>query len=253
MSIGPRALAVALSVASCAQGVRSVPDSVATAPETNAMPPSRDEVVAYARRYVDAKWLARADNVFHGEDPDGVRLDTPDVGQVAGGWSVGENTGVAYQWGGFDTPETFARKVSLGWPAGHAELTRTSPASQRAAGIDCSGLVARSWGLARKVSTRELPALTLVLPGYSRLCPGDILNKVNAHVLLFEGFADPEQSRAKVIEAGSRRGGAWRVVESEYAVDSLERFGFVPLRDKRRPASEDCGANVTSRDVSANK
>jgi hypothetical protein len=44
-------------------------------------------------------------------------------------------------------------------------------------------------------------------------------------MLLFEGFADPEQSRAKVIEAGSWRGGAWRVVESEYAVDALERFG----------------------------
>jgi hypothetical protein len=57
------------------------------------------------------------------------------------------------------------------------------------------------------------------------------------HVLLFEGFADPERSRAKVIEAGSWRGGAWRVVESEYAVDALERFGFVPLRDERRPAS----------------
>ena len=252
MSIGPRALAVALSVASCARGAQSVPPSVATTLETDPVPPSRDEVVAYARRYVDAKWLARTENVFHGEDPDGVRLDTPDVGQVAGGWSVGENTGIAYQWGGFDTPETFARKVSLGWPAGHAERTRTSPASKHAAGIDCSGLVARSWGLARKVSTRELPALTSVLPGYSHLCPGDILNKVNAHVLLFAGFADPEHSRARVIEAGSWRGGQWRVVESEYTVDALERFGFVPLRDRRRLASEDCGP-VSSGDLSASR
>src|SRR5580704_16962341 len=159
MSLGPRALAVALSVASCTQGVRSVPDSVATAPETNAAPPSRDEVVAYARRYVETKWLAHTENVFHGEDPDGVRLDTPDVGEVAGGWSVGENAGVAYQWGGFDTPETFARQVSHGWPAGHAARAPAAPASKDAAATDCWGLVAASRGVARKRSPRELVAL----------------------------------------------------------------------------------------------
>ena len=168
--------------------------------------PTRDDVVAYARRYVTLRWVAGPEHLFHGVDADGVRLDTADARHVRrGGWEVGENIGMPYRWGGFDTPEEFARKVSLGWPAGHVEWSRDAPASKHAAGIDCSGLVSRSWGLTRKASTRDFPAISVALSDFASLLPGDILDKEDAHVLLFESFVE-SRTDAREGHRGGRLG-----------------------------------------------
>ncbi len=44
-----------------------------------------------------------------------------------------------------------------------------------------------------------------------------------AHVLLFVTFTDATRTRAQVIEAGAWDGRAWKVVESEYALEALAR------------------------------
>jgi hypothetical protein len=198
-------------------------------------PPAREAVVAYARRYVDLRWEARPAHVFHGVmEGEAIRIDTPDDQFIRGGWMVGSNVGMPYSWGGFDTPDEFVRKLDADRPAGYVERTRAARGSAYAAGVDCSGLVSRAWGLSRKYSTRELPAVSAVIEDVSGILPGDILNKPAGHVLLFVGFADATRTTLKVIEAGAWDGRAWKVVESEYAIDRLTHDGFVALRDKRR-------------------
>ena len=129
--------------------------------------------------------------------------------------------GVPYSWGGEDTPEEFVRKVGERWPAGHVPNGRESRRSQHTAGVDCSGLVSRSWRLPRKVSTGELAAVSVKLTDARDLLPGDVLNKSNGPVLLFATFTDATRTRARVIEAGAWDGRAWKVVESEYALEAL--------------------------------
>lgn len=196
--------------------------------------PSRDEVVAYARRYIGLSWVARPDHVFHGLDRRGTRVDTPDEHYLRNGWKLGENVGVPYCWGGFDTPEQFLRKLDGDWPAGHAVRTRSDRASWYTAGIDCSGLISRSWGLPRKYTTREFPTIAARLVHATDLLPGDILDKPDGHAMLFESFTDTARTQVRVVEAGAWNGRAWRVVESDYPVEQLEADGFVPLRDARR-------------------
>jgi hypothetical protein len=172
--------------------------------------------------------------VFHGVDGAGTRVDTAETPYVRGGWSVGDNVGMAYAWGGFDTPDEFLRKINDGRPAGHVERSRSARGSYYAAGIDCSGLVDRSWGLSEKYTTRGLAKVTVQLESVNALLPGDVLDKPGSHVMLFEGFDDEDRSRARFIEAGAWDGRAWKVVESTYSLAQLVEAGFLPLRDARR-------------------
>ena len=142
------ALVVAVAVAGC-----DLPRAPTAPSAPTADVPSREGVVAYARRYVELAWVGGPEHVFHG--------------------------------------------------------------------VDCSGLVSRSWRLPRKVSTRELAAMSVKLADARDLLPGDVLNKSNGHVLLFVTFTDATRTRARVIEAGAWDGRAWRVVESEYALEAL--------------------------------
>jgi hypothetical protein len=232
------ATAIAFTALACsspgARVVRIARSEPAPAPPREP-PPNREAVVAYARRYVELRWEARPEHAFHGVlEKEGMRVDTPDHPSVLGGWSVGDNVGVPYSWGGFDTPEDFARKIDEGRPAGYVERNRQARGSAYVAGIDCSGLVSRSWGLPRNFSTRELPSVTTRLGAMSELQPGDILNKENGHVLLFVEFGDAGHTLLRVVEAGAWDGRDWKTVESEYAADRLVHDGFVPLRDSRR-------------------
>ena len=200
---------------------------------------SRADCLATAERYASHRWFADAANVFHGLDPDGIRVDTPDIswnrpGAVAGWWRpCAWNTGVPYQWGGFATPEQFDRDLAAGLAAGDvytAEKRRLldDAVSRHATGIDCSGFISRCWNLPRSFSTRELPALCTPLASWDELRPGDILNTHNAHVILFRGWADAGRSRLLATEAGVPP--HWLVVHRTVARHVLERQGFQPLR-----------------------
>jgi hypothetical protein len=182
-----------------------------------------------ARSYVDHVWRATHANVLHGVDADGVRVDTPDSGFVKDGWRAdgSANTGVPYQWGGFSTLAEFDAGVRASRCAGHAPADESSDASYRAVGVDCSGLVSRAWNLPFKHSSASLPSLCYALDGWTELLPGDIANRANHHVMLFESYANAEKTQLRVIEAAVPAVHA-TVVE----VAELARSGYVPLRYK---------------------
>jgi hypothetical protein len=222
------------SAAPPAASPAAVTPPAATAPPRADGLRSREEVVTFAQRYVDLVWVAREEHAFHDLDGHGTRVDTPDESFVRDGWKAGPNTGMPYAWGGSDTPEDFARKIADGVHAGHVPRSRSAPGSEETAGIDCSGLVARSWGLPRTYATAELPSISMRLTSFDDLLPGDVINKPKAHVMIFVRFAAADRQRVHVIEGGAWDGRAWRVVESEYDVARLEQDGFFPLRDARR-------------------
>jgi hypothetical protein len=232
-------LVIALVLVGCSAAPRPPPRlayaKIETKPDAKIdAAPSREEVVAYARRYVDLVWVAREDHAFHGVDADGIPVDTPNDGFVKDGWKVGENRGVPYAWGVYDSPEDFARKVEEGRRAGHVPKSRASKRSAETAGIDCSGLLSKSWQLSRTYSTGQLPEITKRLSSFDELLPGDAIDKPNAHVMVFVSFVTADKKRVHVIEGGAWDGRAYRAVESDYDVERLERDGFVPLRDARR-------------------
>ena len=176
---------------------------------------TRSEAVAIAESYVVHEWTPTAANAFHGVDPDGIRVDTPDSdfqpeGDERGWWIAGQrNVALPYKWGGFDTPEEFDRGVREGKYAGDiysAEKRRLldDAVSNLAVGIDCSGYVSRCWRLPRSYSTREMPELCDPVPDPAQLQPGDIFNRHNAHVRLFAGWADAARTQVRVYEASAK-------------------------------------------------
>lgn len=195
---------------------------------------TRAEVVEHARAYARHRWSASPRNAFHGEDRFGNRIDTPDAAgtDLATGWRAdGEpNQGVAYQWGGFSSIAEFEAGVAEGKWAGHLPTDGRSFYTPAAVGVDCSGLIARVWGLPRKESTRSLPRICRELRSYDDLLPGDILNLRDRHTMLFVAWEDAARSRLRVIEATVREG---RVHESIHVRRELEQRGYVPLRYPR--------------------
>jgi hypothetical protein len=89
-------------------------------------------------------------------------------------------------------------------------------------------LISRCWRLSRSYSTRELESLCKKLDDYSLLKPGDILNKHNAHVLLFERFTDASKTRILAYQTGSPP--TWKVLRHTVPVTYLQERGYAPLR-----------------------
>jgi hypothetical protein len=197
---------------------------------------TRTEALAIAAAYVAHEWRATEANIFHGTDPQGIRVDTLDAafqptgGDDRGWWVVGQkNVGIPYKWGGFDTPEEFGRGVREGRYAGDvytAEKRRLldDGVSNHAVGIDCSGLISRCWKLSRSYSTRELPELCVPIQDFSQLAPGDIFNKHNKHVRMFAGWADTARTRAIVYEAGPK------VALNEHSMKAMLEEGYSAWR-----------------------
>lgn len=192
---------------------------------------TRAAVVAHARAFAEHRWSASEANAFHGVDQWGNRIDTPDAdGSGLGtGWSLtgAPNQGVSYQWGGSSSIAEFEAGVAAGKWAGHLPTDGQSYFTPQAVGVDCSGLVTQVWRLPHKESTRSLPRLCRELADYDELLPGDILNLVDRHTMLFVGWEDADRQVLRVIEATVREG---RVHESTHARAELQRKGYRPLR-----------------------
>jgi hypothetical protein len=200
---------------------------------------TRSECLAIAESYRTHRWRPTQANALHGFDPEGIRVDTPDIGYGGAGafpgWWIPDqvNVGVPYQWGGFASPASFDDDIAAGKAAGDvytAEKRRLLLAgvSRYATGIDCSGFISRCWKLETPCSTRELEAICEPLASWNDLRPGDVLNTFNSHVLLFAGWLDPARTRLVAYETGSPP--HWLVVRHSIAVDFLKRNGFTPLR-----------------------
>lgn len=200
----------------------------------------REEVIAIAEAFRTHLWYPTDNNVFHGEDPDGVQVDTPDVaykGAIRPGWwqPNQENMGIPYKWGGFDSLAEFDSKLAKGHYAGdlYTDAKRSAlydAVSPYACGIDCSGFVSKCWRLDRSYSTRNLPDICDRLKDYGDLRPGDILNKKNTHVLIFVHFIDPERKYFMAYETGSPP--SWKVLKHRIEVEYVKGLGFLPYRYK---------------------
>lgn len=203
-------------------------------------PVTRTQALHTAWTYTQVEWVPENRHIYHGRDTDGIEVQTPDDSLTSHGfsngwWKVGQKAkGMPYQWGGFDTPQTFADSLARGEYAGDISTTYKrkhgdAVVSKHATGIDCSGFVSRCWNLPRPVSTRQLPSLCDRLASWDDLKPGDILLN-DRHVVLFAGW----QNRGKIILAyESGPFPVWRVNAAAIPVAKLLKEGYAPLRYRK--------------------
>jgi len=213
----------ALILASCAQSI------------------SREQVMQTAHSYTEIRWMPEERHVRHGKDGLGQWVHTPDItlekhnGDKRGWWQPGvEAVSMPYKWGGFDTPESFQRKIRRGYFAGDVATQEKlrlleRGVSNRATGIDCSGFISRCWGLPRAYSTRRLHLVSRRLESWDELKAGDML-LTRGHVMLFAGWSKPG-IEIEIYEAGPLP--RWGVNRSKYQVESLLSAGYAPWRYNR--------------------
>ena len=200
----------------------------AAAVQDSSVQSRRESIIELAESFASVTWTAEERHFFHGDDESGVRIDTPDVALDEKGFKVGPgNVGMPYCWGGFTSLETFESELADSRWAGHVPNRGNAMGSSQTIGVDCSGLVSRCWSLPAKQSTRSLGALCYELDDYDQLMPGDIVNRFDAHVAIFTGWADEERTKINVIEAARLR-----VEESVYEVSVLRKNNFLPMRYK---------------------
>jgi cell wall-associated NlpC family hydrolase len=197
----------------------------------------REKAIATAWRYSTIEWTPTAASQFHGKDKQGIEVHTPDAtlpahGFANGWWKPGQPArGMPYQWGGFDTPESFQSALAQGKYAGDigsSEKQKLGDAgvSREACGIDCSGFISRCWDLPRPYSTKQLPSICWKLSSWDELKPGDILLN-HRHVLLFKGWKIPGKE-LYAYEAGPFP--VWRVNAAAMESDKLAKNGYAPWR-----------------------
>ena len=198
---------------------------------------TRDEAIATAFRYTQVQWTPQEINVRHGTDSKGVMVHTPDKslsahGDSRGWWQPGKPAkSMPYQWGGFDTPESFVAKIAAGKKAGDVandakRKLGDAGTSAESCGIDCSGFISRCWNLRRPYSTRQLPTICDPLASWEDLRPGDILLN-DKHVVLFVKWNVPGKEIA-AYEAGPFP--VWKVSACGLDRDKLLKLGYAPWR-----------------------
>ncbi len=199
-----------------------------------------EEAIRTALTYTELEWLPEARHIRHGKDLKGITVHTPDTtlteyGDNRGWWEPGVPAkGMAYKWGGFDTPESFLGGLEKGKKAGDIANTHKirlddAAVSQGSVGIDCSGFVSRCWGLPRHFSTPELPSICDPI-AWDKLRTGDIILK-NGHVLM---FADRQGGYIIGYEAGPIP--TWRARRCAILISKLKDDGYTPWRYRKMAA-----------------
>lgn len=213
--------------------------AVALGHDQNALAQSitRTEALRTAESFIHHRWESTVRNQFHGRDSAGVEVQTPDRDSSRGSpsqdcWRVNaENIGVAYKWGGVDTPATFDAGIREGKAAGDvytSEKRRRGKAgmSQAAVGVDCSGFIGRCWKVDTRYSTATLASICQKLPGTAARRPADIMNQPHGHVVLFVRWLDRDKGRALFYESAPFS----KTLASERNVNQMSAAGYIPLR-----------------------
>jgi hypothetical protein len=195
--------------------------------------------LARARKYLEAEWMLRPGNFQHAgiqhecEPAQGLIWSRPSkLSEAKLGKTV---SAVPYKWGGFDSVEQFKQRVSGTRPAlaGNVCTCRDPRANgcfvPKAAGVDCSGFVSRSWGLSGHTGTSRLLGIATQLPSIYELKPGDILNRPGNHVRLFVRFEPGPEVRLRTLESAVSCGG---VCERVYTPAQL--MFYRPMRLRRQ-------------------
>jgi len=146
--------------------------------DVTALSITRDQVISNAEAYRSHTWTVGPNNYSSRTCSNGCPVGPSH-------WSIGTQvTGVAYQWGGYDTISSFDSKLSQGYLAG--DVSGTSCVGSCATGVDCSGFVSRAWETSR-YTTSTLPSVSTQI-ARSELKKGDILDNISSHVVLFSYF-----------------------------------------------------------------
>ncbi|HEX9963276.1 MAG TPA: hypothetical protein VGB00_20255 [Pyrinomonadaceae bacterium] len=156
-----------------------------------ALPPiSRDQILQNAQAYIDSETELSEQNI-NGNCPGRIKpryLGAP-----------GKYKSVPYDWGGWDTIADFQRFMLQGRQAGDIVRTGQKTVESCSRGVDCSGFVTRCWGIeSQKYGTATLPQISVEIP-LSQIKPGDILNKVSDHVVIFAKFEMVNQRPVRVL------------------------------------------------------
>ncbi|HOT98115.1 MAG TPA: hypothetical protein PLN61_00165 [bacterium] len=177
---------------------------------------SREQIIQTARQYSEHAWTCGANN----QEAKCVTAATYQC-KFKPGDTI---TGIAYDWGGFDSPEEFDRKLAAGQAAGsHSKEGITNCTT----GIDCSGFVMRCWGIDTDNPRYTTSTIRSIAPRpkyiwYTEMQPGDALVKPGSHIVLFAGYSPANEPM--VYEAS---GSASRVI---FQVCSWGRFrDYYPL------------------------
>ncbi len=236
MAKSARASLIIFSLFAACSGVKDIPGPAPTV--------TRAEALEISRAYTQLNWKGTTENVRHGTDADGIRVDTPDVsvnGKYPGSWwRPGTiSKGMPYKWGGFDTPRSFTQRlksdaVNGGMPAAAGDLGSNEKqaggdavVSRFAAGVDCSGFVSRCLRLSRPYSTRELSALCAPIK-WEELKTGDIILSPGVHVLMFIQWTDEKKNIFLGCECGPLP--VWRCGEHRLSRSHLTPLGYRPMR-----------------------
>lgn len=199
-----------------------------------------EEALRIAQAYAELEWIPEERHIRHGKDKKGVTVHTPDTslkdhGDERGWWQPGVPAkGMAYKWGGFDTPKTFMEGLQEGKKAGDIANSYkinldNAAVSQGSVGVDCSGFVSRCWGLCKPVSTRDLPSISHPV-SWDELRLGDILLK-RGHVVMFVA-----RKGNVIISYESGAFPTWRVRRSAMTINYMKNDGYSPWRYRKMEA-----------------
>ncbi|WP_432096972.1 FG-GAP repeat domain-containing protein [Streptomyces sp. bgisy100] len=92
---------------------------------------------------------------------------------------------------------------------------------------DCSGMVSMAWHLPTSATTWTLPNYSTRLGSLDDLKPGDILNNIDRHVVIFASWTDSSHTTANIMEE-ARTGTNAR--KSTYSRNYINSNGFKPYR-----------------------
>jgi hypothetical protein len=198
---------------------------------------TRAESLKIAESFIQHRWQSSAKNVRHGKDAKGIEIHTPDRKGGHGSppsecWVPdADNVGVAYKWGGNDSPKSFSAGIRAGKAGGDVYTSEKrrlgdKAVSGDAVGIDCSGFINHCWKLSVRHSTHSFASICQKLPSPAALEPADIMNTAHGHVLLFVKWLDDEKRRALFYEAAPFS----KTLASERDVNEMAAAGYKPLR-----------------------
>jgi len=168
---------------------------------------TRDRVMAKARAFAFHPWGCKAAN-----------LSATCAAGYESAYFVGDQLGVAYDWGGFVSLREFDAHIAQGYGAGSFPSDGVLSCTT---GLDCSGFVSQCWDTGTKYGTWTLVDISREIT-QAELLPGDVLNDAGTHVVLFShllGNGDPVFYEAGGFNTHMDVYGGWASVS-----------GFVPRR-----------------------
>jgi hypothetical protein len=219
---------------------------------------TRTEVMLRAHAYATHPWRCAAAN-----------LSGTCGGTYQSEYTVGDQMGLPYDWGGYLSLFDFDQKIAQGYAAGSPAA---DPVLDCNIGVDCSGYVSLCWGVS-KHGTWDLEDISTTI-NQADLLPGDVMNKAGYHVVLFErklAGGDPVFYEASPPNVHVNTVGGWSYVSGytprRYTgitgtavgnpagtVDNpivISSFPYTDSRDTRQSASDvldGCAASPTKKE-----